>query len=266
MGYLKMSAILLASTGLALSAAPAFAETATEPVRYSAEAFYNTTSFSMASPAGYGFSADGDKLLISSDSSGVFNAYALPVAGGKPVPVSSSADNATFAASYFPKDDRVLFTADKGGDELNHVYVRDADGTVRDLTPGEKVKADFIGWSADGGTFWVTTNERNPEMFDIYAYDTDDYERQRPLLGRPQGRLARAQAPDAAPGQCELWRLRLRARQPVARLCHQREGRVEPGLDLRSRHRRQGAADRSRLGRDVRRSLAVRPLPGLGGQ
>ncbi|HEY9553585.1 S9 family peptidase [Allosphingosinicella sp.] len=175
MGYLKASAISLASTCLALGAASAQAPA--EPVRYSAEAFYDTTSFVMASPAGYGFSADGQAILISSDNSGVFNTYALPVAGGTPVAITNSPDNATFAASYFPKDDRVLFTADKGGNELDHVYVRAADGTVRDLTPGEKVKADFIGWSADGETFWVTSNERNPQMFDIYAYDTDDYER-----------------------------------------------------------------------------------------
>ena len=153
MGYLKASAILLASTGLTLGAASASAETPAEPVRYSAEAFYDTTTFTMASPAGYGFSADGDTILISSDGSGVFNAYALPVAGGKPVAVTTSPDDATFAASYFPADDRVLFTADEGGNELDHVYVRELDGSVRDL------------------------NERNPEMFDVYAYDSDDYER-----------------------------------------------------------------------------------------
>src|SRR3546814_6285972 len=71
MGYLKASAISLASTCLALGAASAQAPA--EPVRYSAEAFYDTTSFVMASPAGYGFSADGQAILISSDNSGVFN-------------------------------------------------------------------------------------------------------------------------------------------------------------------------------------------------
>ena len=179
MRYLKASAILLATSGLApVAVFPAFAQEAqAEPVRYSAEAFFDTTSYIMAAPAGYGFSADGKSILISNDSSGVFNAYALPVAGGAPVAVSRSPDNATFAASFFPADDRVLYTADKGGDELDHVFVREADGSVRDLTPGEKVKADFLGWSADGKTFWVTSNERDPEMFDIYAYDAGDYAR-----------------------------------------------------------------------------------------
>lgn len=150
-----------------------------QPARYSAETFFATTSYSMAAPAGFGFSADGDSLLINSDKSGVFNAYMLPLDGGEPVPATSSTDNATFAQSFFPNDDRILFTADEGGNELNHIYVRNPDGSVRDLTPGEEVKADFLDWSSDGRTFWLTTNERDPQMFDIYAYDSETYERKR---------------------------------------------------------------------------------------
>ena len=133
----------------------------------------------MPASAGFGFSADGQSLLISSDKSGVFNAEILPIRGGPSVSATNSTDNATFALSYFPADDRILFISDTGGDEIDHVYVRNRDGEVRDLTPGEKVKADFLGWSADGKTFWLTTNERNPEMFDVYAYDTESYQRRR---------------------------------------------------------------------------------------
>jgi dipeptidyl aminopeptidase/acylaminoacyl peptidase len=143
--------------------------------RHSAKAFFETTSYGMASPAGYAFSADGRSLLVSSDKSGVFNAYLLPVAGGAPTPLTSSTGNATFAASFFPSDDRVLFTADQGGNELTHVYVRERDGTVRDLTPGAKVKADFEGWSADGKTFFVSSNERDPKSFDLYAFEAAGY-------------------------------------------------------------------------------------------
>jgi len=54
--------------------------------------------------------------------------------------------------------------------------VREEDGSVRDLTPGENVKADLLGWSADGATFWITSNARDPQVFDLYAYDTATYE------------------------------------------------------------------------------------------
>jgi dipeptidyl aminopeptidase/acylaminoacyl peptidase len=179
------TAILLAVSTLAIGAGAMSATasaaqpsaSAKAPVRYSAKTFYETTSYMMAAPSGYGFSPDGKSILISGDQSGVINAYTLPVAGGAPAPVTRSTDNATFAASFFPSDERVLFTADKGGNEQDHVYVRERDGSVRDLTPGDKVKADFLGWSRDGKTFWVTSNERNPEMFDVYAYDAGNYER-----------------------------------------------------------------------------------------
>lgn len=138
---------------------------------YTAAQFFETTSYGMSAAGGHAFSPDGAHVLISSDRSGVFNAYALPLAGGDPVPLTASTDNATFAVSYFPNDGRVLFTADQGGNELNHVYVRNEDGSVVDLTPGENLKAGFLGWSGDGATFYLTSNARNPEAFDIVAYD-----------------------------------------------------------------------------------------------
>jgi dipeptidyl aminopeptidase/acylaminoacyl peptidase len=101
----------------------------------------------------------------------------LPVAGGAAQPLTSSQTNATYGATFFPADSRVMFTADQGGNELNHVYVRERDGTVKDLTPGAKVKALFQGWSADGKSFWIASNERDPQTFDLYAYETDGYAR-----------------------------------------------------------------------------------------
>jgi len=156
-------------------AAPAIAAPA--PKRYSAQAFFDTTSFYMSASTGFAFTADGRSLLIGSDQSGVFNAYLLPVAGGDPEPLTKSTDNATFPASSFPTDGRVLVTADQGGNELDHVYVRELDGNVRDLTPGKKLKADFLGWSEDKRTFYVTSNERDAKTFDVYAYDRDSYRR-----------------------------------------------------------------------------------------
>jgi dipeptidyl aminopeptidase/acylaminoacyl peptidase len=172
--------------------APASAQRALP--RYSAEDFFATTAYSLAGSGRYAFAPDGQSLLISSDKSGVFNAYRLPVAGGEPVQLTNSADNAHFAISYFPNDDRVLVTADRGGNELNHVYVREANGTLRDLTPGERLKAQFVGWSGDGRTFWIATNERNPQMFDVYAYDAQTLQRR--LVFQNEGYQPAAVSPD----------------------------------------------------------------------
>lgn len=141
------------------------------PARYSAEQFFDTTSFRIASAGGLAFSPDGQSLLISSDASGVFNAYALPVAGGEPVALTASPDNAVFAATYLP-DGRVVVASDQGGNELTHVYVREADGSLRDLTPGDKVKAGFFALAPDGKTLWVTSNARDAKAFDLIAFDT----------------------------------------------------------------------------------------------
>lgn len=157
------------------AAAPAPAPAA--PVRYSAEAFFDTTSFALPGGSGLAFADDGKSLLISSDRSGVFNAYLLPIAGADPVPITDSKDNATFAETTFPNDMRILISADQGGNELDHVYVRQPDGTIKDLTPGQKVKAGFLSWNADKTRFYVTTNERDAKTFDVYEYAADTLKR-----------------------------------------------------------------------------------------
>lgn len=172
-------ALLAAAPALAQQpAAPAAAERTAPARTYSAAEFFQTTSYGMSDPAGFGFSADGRTILVSSDRTGVFNAWALPVDGGAPVPLTASEGVAHFAASFFPADGRVLVTADSGGggSELTHVYVREADGTLRDLTPGENVKADLLGWSHDRRTIWLTSNARDPQVFDLIAVDTETYE------------------------------------------------------------------------------------------
>ncbi|MEM8814869.1 MAG: S9 family peptidase [Pseudomonadota bacterium] len=154
------------------------AETSAAIPRYSAEQFFQTTSYGLPGPAAHVFSADGEALLISSDKEGVFNAFALPVDGGEPVQLTESADNAMFAVSWFPSDGRILYTYDQGGNELNHVLVREEDGSHRDLTPGDELKAAFVGWSEDGTHFYLTTTERDQQNFDLYRYSADDYSRE----------------------------------------------------------------------------------------
>ena len=175
------STLLLAACG-EKTAAPAAPAPQPEPEpsipKYSAEVFYETTTYVLASGAGHAFSPGGDKVLISSDASGVFNAYALPVDGGEPQPLTTSTDNTMFAISWFPKDERILFTYDEGGNELNHVLVRETDGALHDLTPGENLKAAFLAWSDDGQHFYLTSTERNGQAFDVYRYATADYSRE----------------------------------------------------------------------------------------
>jgi prolyl oligopeptidase len=140
--------------------------------KYDARTFYETTTFFGAS-----FSSDESHLLITSDASGVFNAYSQPVAGGAPTKLTDSKTNATMGIDYLPHDDRILTTQDEGGNELNHVHVRLLDGKLRDLTPGKDLKAGFEGWSDDLKQFYVESNERDHRFFDVYRYNAETYER-----------------------------------------------------------------------------------------
>lgn len=169
--------ILIGGCGQQAGTATSAVEVADAPApKYSAEAFFATTSYGLA--GGLAYSPDNSRLLIHSDKTGIFNVYALPVDGGDAVALTESDSDAMFAVSWFPNDERILFTFDNGGDELNHVVVREVDGSLKDLTPGENIKSGFSGWSSDWQSFYLTSNERDPASFDLYRYAADDYERE----------------------------------------------------------------------------------------
>lgn len=148
------------------------AASAAPPKRYTIEQFMATTTYNGAS-----FSRDEKRVLINSNETGIFNVYAIDIASGKSVPMTSSTKDSTYSVGYFRNDERILFTRDKGGDEQNHLFVREIDGSEKDLTPGDKLKANFEGWRPDGNAFYVSTNERDPKVFDLYRYDAATYAR-----------------------------------------------------------------------------------------
>ena len=139
-----------------------------KPTQYSVADFYANKSF-----FGSSFSPDRKKILVGSNSSGIWNAYAVPVAGGDVVALTSSTTNSIFPVSYFPADERIIYQADEGGDERSHIYVRHPDGTITDVTPGKGLTASFAGWAGDDKSFFVTTNERDQRYFDLYEVKTD---------------------------------------------------------------------------------------------
>lgn len=140
-----------------------------EVPQYTIEEFMGSITYLGAS-----FSPDDSKLLVSHNGSGIFNAYALPLDGGEPIQLTSSTDDAIRVISYFDDDERFLYTADQGGNELNHVYVQGPDGRVKDLTPGDGLKAGFVGWSGDYQSFYIQSNERDHRYFDVYRYEVAD--------------------------------------------------------------------------------------------
>ena len=143
---------------------------AREVRQYTIEQFMDTTRI-----GGAAFSPDEREILFHSNKPGIFNVYSVPIAGGALKQLTNSTKESTYAVSYFPADTRFIYTYDRGGNENNHLYVRELDGSERDLTPGEKTKANFLGWSFDRKSFFYSTNERDPRFFDIYEMALADF-------------------------------------------------------------------------------------------
>ena len=146
------------------------AEKVPEITQYTIEQFMDNEAVGNGS-----FSPDKSKLLVHSNRSGIFNLYEIPVTGGEFKPLTQSDSSSFFAISYFPKDERILFSSDGNGDEIDHIYLRDNEGVVTDLTPFEGAKCDFYGWNDDKTAFYFGSNKRDPRYFDVYKMNIDDF-------------------------------------------------------------------------------------------
>lgn len=167
-----MKRLCLLISMLVIAAFPAAAQQKkTQPVKeYTIEQFMNTVRI-----GGSSFSSDEKSILFHNNKTGIYNVYSVPVSGGAASQLTNSTKESTFAVSYLPKDTRFLYRYDRGGNENEHIYLREQDGTERDLTPGDKVKANFLGWSQDRKTFFYSTNERDPRFFDVFEMPIDTF-------------------------------------------------------------------------------------------
>jgi len=88
--------------------APARASAVPTVARYSVADLYKNTEFSGAS-----FSADGTKILVSSNRSGIWNAFVIPTAGGEPTALTSSTWKIRVEVTW--TDDGASATASENG-------------------------------------------------------------------------------------------------------------------------------------------------------
>ena len=138
--------------------------------KYSINQFYQNNRIS-----GGAFSDDETKLLVSSDESGIFNVYEIDIASGEKTQKTFSEKESFFAIDYLPGTNHILYSADKGGNEINHIYLMSEDGKISDLTPGKNEKASFAGWSKDKKSMYYISNKRNPKFFDFYKMKVDTW-------------------------------------------------------------------------------------------
>ena len=97
----------------------------TEPPQlYSIEQFYNNTRI-----GGGAFSDDETRLLVHSDESGIFNLYEIKIADASKKQITFSEVESFFAVDYVPGNGQILYSADQGGNEINHIYLLQEDGS-----------------------------------------------------------------------------------------------------------------------------------------
>ncbi len=121
------------------------------------------------SSGGY-FSKDADKLIYSSDKSGIFNIYEVDLTNNEETQLTDSKEESFFVRGYSPNTGEVIYSADKGGNENSHIYLI-RKGSSIDLTPGENTKASFVGWTKDELGMYIISNSRDPRFFDLYKID-----------------------------------------------------------------------------------------------
>lgn len=164
---MKKSLFLLTVLITAFSCQPKPKEAAPRNVKkYSIEQFYANKAI-----GGGAFSPDESKLLVHGNETGIFNLYEINLADQSMTPLTKSTTESLFAVDYVPGTTDLLYSADKGGNEIDHLYLRKADGSVQDLTPAPKEKANFYGWSLDKKSLYYTSNKRDERFFDLYKMD-----------------------------------------------------------------------------------------------
>ncbi len=119
-----------------------------------------------------GISSDDEDILVSSNQTGIFNVFGINLASGERTQLTNSTQESFFSNGFVPGTRNFIYNADKGGNENNHLFLQKEDGSVRELTPGENVKASFWGWNRAGDQFYYTSNRRTPMYFDLYKMDT----------------------------------------------------------------------------------------------
>ncbi|TKG94351.1 S9 family peptidase [Puteibacter caeruleilacunae] len=122
------------------------------------------------------FNHDESKMLYSSNRSGVINAWEVNLKDNSKKQLTFSEDKSYFAESYFPKDDRIILKSDEGGNEVYHIYIKDLEGHITDVTPWKGATSKFGGWKREEKSFFVVSNKRDRRFFDLYEMDIENFE------------------------------------------------------------------------------------------
>jgi len=159
---MKKHQSLLVLVSLLFACSPAEIEIEEHPL-YSIEQFYENEQI-----FGGSFSHDGKQLLVTSKATGILNARALATDGSTNIALTESTTESAIAVSFFPKDNRILYRMDEGGNENNRLILLDENGNSKDLITGDSIRNQFGGWSRDQERLFYLSNKRDKRFMDMY--------------------------------------------------------------------------------------------------
>ncbi|HSO40652.1 MAG TPA: S9 family peptidase [Labilithrix sp.] len=120
------------------------------------------------------FSADETKVAYATDETGRIDIWVKPISGdGKAVQVTH-VEGFVHSFAFSPKEDVLVFEADRGGDELPRLYATDSKGAPpRELVPELPAgrRSQFVDWARNGATFLYLANSRDEKDLDLLEYD-----------------------------------------------------------------------------------------------
>jgi dipeptidyl aminopeptidase/acylaminoacyl peptidase len=120
------------------------------------------------------FTADSSALLFSTNISGQYNLWRLPVEGGWPRQMTTFEGQAVRGIAPSPDGSTIVFSADRDGDEFHQLYaiepgggwpvaLTDADQVQHELAPG--------AWDPEGRRLAYAANSRAPTDMDVWVHD-----------------------------------------------------------------------------------------------
>jgi len=143
---------------------------------YSIDQFYENGQI-----YGGSFSHDGKQLLVTSKATGILNAHALATDGSADIALTESETESAIAVSFFPKDNRILYRMDEGGNENNRLILLDENGNSKDLITGDSIRNQFGGWSRDEMRMFYISNKRDKRFMDLYQMSIASMDTELPI-------------------------------------------------------------------------------------